>query len=89
MPIVSQDLQYMVREPILAGETSNLIHGLVKSDQSMDLTWFCKEGIIYIDGSHVRYLIKNGDTVEVSSKAPPLKVFLPHHLLPQTTGPES
>ncbi|PON69824.1 NAD kinase [Parasponia andersonii] len=85
MPILSHDLQYMVREPISAGESST--HGLVKSDQSMDLMWFCKEGVIYMDGSHVCYSIKNGDTVEISSKAPPLKVFLPHHLLLQTTAP--
>ena len=71
----------MVREPISAGATSSLMHGLVKSDQLMDLTWFCKEGVIYIDGSHVYHLIKNGDTIQLSSKAPILKVFLPHHLL--------
>ncbi|XP_024019491.1 NADH kinase [Morus notabilis] len=85
MPILSRDLQYLVREPISA-ETSSLLHGLVKSDQSMGLTWFCKEGVIYIDGSHVCYSVKNGDTVEVSSKAPILKVFLPDHLLQHTTG---
>ncbi|KAL5564094.1 hypothetical protein UlMin_027258 [Ulmus minor] len=81
MPILSQELQYLVREPISAGATSSLMHGLVKSDQSMDLTWFCREGVIYIDGSHVYHSIKNGDTIQLSSKAPILKVFLPHHLL--------
>ena len=84
MPIISSELQYMVRELISAGKNSSLMHGFVKSDQTMDLTWFCKEGVIYIDGSHVSYNIKTGDTLEVSSRAPGLKVFLPHHLLPLT-----
>ncbi|CAB4277202.1 unnamed protein product [Prunus armeniaca] len=44
MPILSEDLQFMVREPISPGETSSLMHGLIKShhDQSMDATWFCR-----------------------------------------------
>lgn len=70
----------MVREPISPGETSSLVHGLIKSHQSMDATWFCKEGAIYIDGSHVFYSIQNGDTIEISSKAPILKVFLSQRL---------
>lgn len=86
IPITSRDLQYLVREPISAGETSNLMHGMVKWDQSVDLTWFCKEGVIYVDGSHVRYSVKNGDTVELTSTAPILKVFVPDHLLQHTTG---
>ncbi|KAJ0044873.1 hypothetical protein Pint_04837 [Pistacia integerrima] len=82
MPTLSQDLQYMVREPISPlAAYSNLMHGLVKSDESMEATWFSKEGFIYIDGSHIFHSIQNGDTIELSSKAPGLKVFLPPLLL--------
>ncbi|XVF18506.1 hypothetical protein REPUB_Repub11eG0027900 [Reevesia pubescens] len=81
MPILSRDLQYMVREPISPGAAiSGLMHGLIKSDQSMDAAWFCKEGLIYVDGSHVFHTIQNGDTIEISSKAPILQVVLPPHL---------
>ena len=80
MPILSQDLQYMVREPILSGAASSLMHGFIKPHQSMEATWFCREGVIYIDGSHVRCSVKNGDRIEISSKAPVLKVFLPHRV---------
>ncbi len=73
----------MVREPISPGAASGLMHGLIKSDQYIETTWFSKEGVIYIDGSHVCYSIQNGDTVEISSKAPILKLFLPHQLLSQ------
>ncbi|XP_059662776.1 NADH kinase [Cornus florida] len=82
MPILSKDLQYMVREPISPGEAnSSLMHGVVKFEETMDTSWFCKEGLIYIDGSHVFYSIQHGDTIELSSKAPVLKVFLANHLL--------
>ncbi|KAK4576885.1 hypothetical protein RGQ29_027427 [Quercus rubra] len=58
MPILSQDLQYMVREPI---SLEQLLY--------IETTWFSKEGMIYIDGSHVCYSVQNGDTIEISSKA--------------------
>ncbi|KAF5176082.1 Nadh kinase [Thalictrum thalictroides] len=79
MPITSQDLQYLVREPILQGPTnSSVMHGLVRPDESMRATWYSQEGVIYIDGSHVFHSIQNGDSIEISSQAPGLKVFLPN-----------
>ncbi|CAK7351817.1 unnamed protein product [Dovyalis caffra] len=81
MPVLSEDLQYMVREPISPGATIGLMHGMIKSDQSMKASWFSKKGLIYVDGSHVFHPIQHGDTIEMSSKAPVLKVFLPQHLL--------
>lgn len=82
MPILSKDLQYLVREPILPGAAhSGLMHGVVKSDESIENVWYCKEGLIYVDGSHVFHSIQHGDTIELSSSAPVLKVFLPNHLI--------
>ncbi|XP_020206954.1 NADH kinase [Cajanus cajan] len=81
MPILSQDLQYMVREPISPGAVSDFMHGLIKRDQTIVATWTCRKGVIYIDGSHINYTIQDGDTIEISSKAPVLKVILPHQLL--------
>ncbi|KAJ1383763.1 NAD kinase [Sesbania bispinosa] len=81
MPILSQDLQYMVREPISPGSVSDFMHGLIKHDQAIRTTWCSKRGVIYIDGSHVNHTIQDGDIIEMSSKAPSLRVFLPHHLL--------
>ncbi|KAL2986732.1 hypothetical protein AAZX31_12G224100 [Glycine max] len=80
MPILSQDLQYMVREPISPGATSDHMHGLIKPDQTIVATWTCRKGVIYIDGSHINHTIKAGDIIEISSKAPVLKVLLPHQL---------
>ncbi|KAJ9551517.1 hypothetical protein OSB04_015562 [Centaurea solstitialis] len=83
MPALSKDLQYMVREPI-SPSTSNfrLMHGLIKPELSMDIDWYTKDGLIYIDGSHIVHPVQHGDTIQVSSQAPILKIFLPHHLLP-------
>ncbi|KAI4333466.1 hypothetical protein L6164_018276 [Bauhinia variegata] len=81
MPISSQDLQYMVREPISPGAVSNFMHGLIKNDQIMDATWSCKEGVVYIDGYHICHSIQAWDIIEISSRAPILKVFLPTKLL--------
>ncbi|CAM8951915.1 unnamed protein product [Rhodiola kirilowii] len=79
MPISSRDLQYMVREPIApASAISHLLHGFLRPDRSMKIDWSCKDGLIYVDGSHVVYPIQHGDTIDLSSKAPVLNVFLPH-----------
>ncbi|CAN6483502.1 unnamed protein product [Victoria cruziana] len=80
MPISSKDLQYMVREPILPRAAAHLMHGSVKSGNSMHIFWNCK-GYIYIDGCHVVHPVEQGDAIDVSVRAPILKVFLPSHLV--------
>ncbi|XP_042028722.1 NADH kinase-like isoform X3 [Salvia splendens] len=74
MPIFSRELQYLVREPIAAG--SNLTHGFVQSNETMDISWFCREGKLYVDGSNVFHSVELGDTIEMSSRAPQLKMYL-------------
>ncbi|XP_047342357.1 NADH kinase [Impatiens glandulifera] len=92
MPIFSKDLQFMVREPILSstcrsklkhgiGKKDKPMHGFVKPDESMEVSWFCKEGKIYIDGSNNFFNVRHGDIIELSSNAPVLKIFLPQRLL--------
>jgi len=81
MPILSRDLQYMTREPISPRAASDLMHGSIKHDQTLVSTWTCRKGVIYIDGSHIYHTIQDGDIIEISSRAPVLKVLLPRHLL--------
>ncbi|XP_073303415.1 probable NADH kinase isoform X1 [Primulina huaijiensis] len=88
MPILSNDLQYIVREPISPVVLSpvvpsRLMHGQVKFDERLEVTWFCREGLVYIDGSHLVHPIGHGDVIKLSSMAPRLKVYLPRHLLSQ------
>ncbi|KAI7728147.1 hypothetical protein M8C21_017567 [Ambrosia artemisiifolia] len=83
MPILSKDLQYMVREPISREAAClSLMHGTIKPKHTMDIDWYTKDGLIFIDGSHPVHPIRHGDTIQVSSDAPSLKIFLPDHLLP-------
>ncbi|CAH9096121.1 unnamed protein product [Cuscuta europaea] len=81
MPILSKDLQYIVREPISPGVNRGFMHGIIKPHELMEIQWQCKEGMICIDGSHAVYHLQLGDIVALSSAAPILKVFLPKHLL--------
>lgn len=81
MPILSRELQYLVREPISSGDSTHLFHGFVKSYETMDISWFCRKGLLFIDGSHVLHSIQLGDTIELSSRAPMLKVYLSPDLL--------
>ncbi|GAB2278020.1 hypothetical protein Dimus_012719 [Dionaea muscipula] len=77
MPILSRDLQYMVREPISPVASGlNLMRGFVESHLTMDITWSSKDGVLYVDGSHFTYPIQQGDVIEISSKAPVLKIYL-------------
>ncbi|CAN8240310.1 unnamed protein product [Cochlearia groenlandica] len=78
MPMLSRDLQFMVREPISPGAAATQLHSAFKQDQTMDVNCYSDHGTIYIDGCHVRYNVQLGDTIEISSDAPVLKVFLPH-----------
>lgn len=83
MPILSTDLQYMVREPISpTSDSLGLMHGLVKPNETMDIDWYTNEGLIYIDGHRNTHPVQHGDTIQVSSHAPKLKIFLPNNLTP-------
>nr|CAD1834012.1 unnamed protein product [Ananas comosus var. bracteatus] len=70
MPISSRELQYIVREPILPRDSDiSLMHGVIKSNESVHLEWYSQEGVVYVDGSHVFHSIQHGDTIEMSSEA--------------------
>ena len=82
MSIASQELQYMVREPISPRAVDiPWMHGLIRPNELMHVAWYGKEGAMYIDGSHVFYSVQHGDMIEMSTKAPTLKVYLPESLL--------
>uniref|UniRef100_A0A0D9XCQ6 NADH kinase n=1 Tax=Leersia perrieri TaxID=77586 RepID=A0A0D9XCQ6_9ORYZ len=75
MPISSRELQFMIREPISPRDADKpLLHGLVKQDQHILVVWYNQDGAVYFDGSHVMHSIQHGDTLEISSDAPILKI---------------
>lgn len=82
MPMSSRELQYMVREPISPRAVDiPWMHGLVRPEESMHITWYGKDGAMYIDGSNVLYSVQHGDAIKLSTKAPTLKVYLPQSLV--------
>ncbi|THU58700.1 hypothetical protein C4D60_Mb03t17160 [Musa balbisiana] len=90
MPISSNGLQYMVREPVSPRYLDTpLMHGLLEPDQLMHVAWHSQEGVIYVDGSHVKHSVQHGDTIEISTLAPILKVYLPQKEHPETTYPRN
>jgi NAD+ kinase len=82
MPLSSCELQYMIREPISPTDADKpMLHDFLKQEQHMLVVWYNQEGAVYVDGSHVVHSIQHGDSLEISSDAPTLKVVLPEHLL--------
>lgn len=47
----------------------------------MEVVWGIREGIIYVDGCYVIYLVKYGDIIELLLNVLVLKVFLFFYLL--------
>lgn len=76
LPLRSRRLQYLVREPYVAdGSPYHLGKGLVTPREKVELTSKTRQGRLYIDGSHRHVPCGLGDVMQVSSAAPPLRVF--------------
>ena len=76
LPLRSRRLQYLVREPYVAdGSPYRLGKGLVAPGDKVELTSKTRQGRLYIDGSHRHVPCGLGDVMQVSSAAPPLRVF--------------
>lgn len=77
MALPSPDLQYMVREPIAPHPRfKDYLHGWVRPGEVMNLRWGCRRGMLYFDGSHDVHEIKFSSTIQFSSSAPALKIFV-------------
>jgi NAD+ kinase len=77
MPLRSEDLQYMVREHLTEdqSEHNKLGHGLIKSDEMMNIRWNSQFGCVYVDGSHLKHDLELGDEIKIDGHAPYLKIF--------------
>eukprot|EP00850_Spirogloea_muscicola_P003998 SM000016S01986 [mRNA] locus=s16:1007497:1013773:- [translate_table: standard] len=74
----SQDLQYKVREPIAppAAHVGHL-HGLLVPKEELRVSWGCRQGKLYIDGSHCCSEVWLGASITFSAAAPPLLLYAP------------
>ena len=76
MPLFSTKLQYMAREPNSPHpKYTNFMKGFLENDHALQIDWRSRRGIIYIDGSHQSYPINFGCKINVSNRAPPLRIF--------------
>eukprot|EP00850_Spirogloea_muscicola_P020677 SM000223S07305 [mRNA] locus=s223:59029:71140:- [translate_table: standard] len=74
----SQDLQYKVREPI-APPAAHIgrLHGLLAPKEELRVSWGCRQGKLYVDGSHCCSEVRLGASINFSAAAPPLLVYAP------------
>ena len=76
LPLQSRQIQYLVREPYRGpGRTSKLVRGTISPRVPLRLHSKMRGGMIFIDGTHVRYRFDYGDSVEVVPQALALTVY--------------
>lgn len=81
-PIDDDKWQLLVREPYLAdGPPGALHHLLLSAQESVRVTSRMPEGVVYLDGPHVRLPFPLGATLEVSGTAPPLSLYVTPKML--------
>ncbi|KAG0613104.1 hypothetical protein M758_6G077300 [Ceratodon purpureus] len=76
MPVLSTNLQYMVREPNSPHPNyTRFMQGFLESKRILKIDWRSMKGVVYVDGSHLCYPIDFGCKIDVSNDAPPLRIF--------------
>jgi NAD+ kinase len=64
MPIISQQFQYMVREPwTRPNQTYQLTGGVLERNVEIHMSSYMRTGALYIDGQHIDYSFTLGDEV--------------------------
>ncbi len=67
--------QFALREPLRRGRVlARLVRGVLDERDRLRLTSRMRRAALYVDGGHVAYPLKWGDTVEITGGAPPLTV---------------
>jgi NAD+ kinase len=74
LPDQSSNFQYQARELYIgSGRTYKLKGGVLKPTQSLSITSLMREGVAFVDGSHVCLPFSFGTTMKVVKSALPLK----------------
>lgn len=77
LPQESNLMQYKPRELFRAwGGKYNLPGGVLKSQQKIELTSMMREGVVFVDGSHVCLPFAFGATLSIKRSPHPLKVII-------------
>jgi NAD+ kinase len=76
LPIRSQNLQFLVREPYpLRQGAYKLLKGIRSMDTSLEITSRMMDGRVFLDGPYISYDFQLGDRIRLNSKAPDLRIF--------------
>ncbi len=76
LPPQSKNLQYKPRELYLGkGAKYRFKGGLITDDESMKIASLMREGVMYVDGSHIRLPFVFGSTLKVKRSPHPLKAI--------------
>ena len=75
MPLGSMRLQYLIREPYVMNKPYTLSKGMIKQGETVEIRSEMREGMIYVDGSHMRYEFPFGAKLTVSNASCPLKLI--------------
>jgi len=75
LPRQSRNVQYMPRELYWGpGTRYRLTGGLVQPGRAIVLRSLMREGMVYVDGEHLKFPFRYGDRLQVSSTRDPLRV---------------
>jgi NAD+ kinase len=72
MPIDSEDLQFVVREPYELDTPFKLKHGFVKSGQALQLQSHIRVGRLYLDGPHTVHAVHMAARIQFKKSPEPL-----------------
>jgi NAD+ kinase len=76
IPLGSRKFQYVVRELYRGRDGKETLRGSVLgAKQSVRIRSRMRHGMVYVDGPHLAWPVRLGETVKVRGGGPPLKVF--------------
>jgi NAD+ kinase len=74
----SDQWQYMPRELYYGSHVKHSFKGgILSSGQTLSVTSLMNSGVVYIDGCHLRYFLRFGETATIRESNQPLKVIMP------------
>jgi NAD+ kinase len=77
MPIISQQYQYIVREPwTRPGQQYVLSRAMLDREQEIHMTSIMRTGALYIDGQHIDYSFSLGDELVIRATGVDLNAYI-------------
>ena len=76
LPIKSQNLQFLVREPYPPRQGSyRLLKGIRPMDTTLEITSKMMDGRVFLDGPYISYSFQIGDRLRLDPHAPDLRIY--------------